>query len=66
MFADKTQVDLNAAEYDLQPILMQLELGIPLLLLPTLDQSEIALNVSPEWSKNGDRSRIKNNHLYRV
>jgi hypothetical protein len=52
MFADKTQVDLNAAEYDLQPILMQLELGIPLqLLLPTLDQPEVALNVSPELVK---------------
>jgi hypothetical protein len=49
MFADKTQVELNAAEYDLQPILMQLALGIPLQLsLPTLDQPEIALNVSPE------------------
>jgi hypothetical protein len=52
MFADKTQVDLNAAEYDLQPILMQLELGIPLQLsLPTLDQPEVALNVSPELVK---------------
>ncbi|MEA5448028.1 DUF3122 domain-containing protein [Leptolyngbya sp. CCNP1308] len=49
MFADKTQIELNAAEYDLQPILMQLELGIPLQLsLPTLDQAEITLNVSPE------------------
>jgi hypothetical protein len=49
MFTDKTQVDLNAAEYDLQPILMQLELGIPLQLsLPTLDQPEITLNISPE------------------
>ncbi len=52
MFTDKTQVDLNAAEYDLQPILMQLELGIPLQLsLPTLDQPEVALNVSPELVK---------------
>lgn len=49
MFADKTQVELNAAEYDLQPILMQLELGIPLQLsLPTLGQAEIVLNISPE------------------
>jgi len=49
MFTDKTQVGLNAAEYDLQPILMQLEVGIPLrLILPTLDQEEISLNVSPE------------------
>jgi hypothetical protein len=49
MFADKAQVEINAAEYDLQPILMQLALGIPLQLsLPTLDQGEIALNVSPE------------------
>lgn len=49
MFSDKTQVELNAAEYDLQPILMQLAVGIPLrLLLPTLNQPEIALNVSPE------------------
>ncbi|TVP67255.1 MAG: DUF3122 domain-containing protein [Leptolyngbya sp. LCM1.Bin17] len=49
MFADKPQAELNAAEYDLQPILMQLELGIPLQLsLPTLDQAEITLNVSPE------------------
>ncbi|WP_017301579.1 DUF3122 domain-containing protein [Nodosilinea nodulosa] len=52
MFTDKTQVDLNAAEYDLQPILMQLELGIPLQLsLSTLDQPEVALNVSPEFVK---------------
>jgi hypothetical protein len=54
MFTDKTQVNLNAAEYDLQPILMQLALGIPLQLsLPTFDQTEITLNVSPvvveEW-----------------
>jgi hypothetical protein len=49
MFADKTQIELNAAEYDLQPILMQLKLGIPLQLsLSTLDQAEITLNVSPE------------------
>lgn len=49
MFSDETQVGLNAAEYDLQPILMQLEVGIPLrLLLPTLDPPEIALNISPE------------------
>ncbi|MEA5451887.1 DUF3122 domain-containing protein [Leptolyngbya sp. CCNP1308] len=49
MFADKTQVELNAAEYDLQPILVQLALGIPLQLsLPTLNQPEITLNVSPE------------------
>lgn len=49
MFSDKTQVELNAAEYDLQPILMQLEVGIPLsLLLPTLNQPDITLNVTPE------------------
>lgn len=49
MFADKTQVELNAAEYNLQPILTQLELGIPLQLsLVTLDQSKVDLNVSPE------------------
>ena len=49
MFSDKTQVELNAAEYDLQPILMQLEVGIPLrLLLPTLNQPEVTLNITPE------------------
>jgi hypothetical protein len=49
MFADKTQIKPDVGQYDLQPILMQLELAIPLrLTLPTLDQSEIILNVSPE------------------
>ena len=54
MFMDQTQMEPNAAQYDLQPILMQLESAIPLrLILPTPDQSEIILNVSPnvleEW-----------------
>ncbi len=49
MFSDKAQGELNAAEYDLQPVLMQLEIGIPLrLLLPTLNQPGITLNISPE------------------
>lgn len=49
ILADKTQVELNSAEYDLPSILMQLALGIPLQLsLSTLDQGEIVLNVSPE------------------
>jgi hypothetical protein len=54
MFMDQAQVGADAGEYDLQPILMQLESAIPLrLVLPTLNQSEITLNVSPnvveEW-----------------
>ena len=54
MFMDQAQAGADAGEYDLQPILMQLESAIPLrLILPTLDQSEINLNVSPgvveEW-----------------
>jgi hypothetical protein len=49
LFMDQTQMESDMGEYDLQPILMQLELAIPLrLILPTLDQSEIALNVSPD------------------
>ncbi|MBD2255575.1 DUF3122 domain-containing protein [Nostoc parmelioides] len=54
MFMDQTQMEPDAGQYDLQPILMQLESAIPLrLILPSLDQSEIILNVSPnvveEW-----------------
>lgn len=54
MFTDQTQMEPDVGQYDLQPILMQLELSIPLrLTLATLDQSEITLNVSPavveEW-----------------
>jgi hypothetical protein len=49
MFMDQTQMEPDVGEYDLQPILMQLESAIPLrLILPTLDQSEITLNVSPD------------------
>jgi hypothetical protein len=49
MFTDKTQIEPDVGQYDLQPILMQLESAIPLrLTLRTLDQSEIILNVSPE------------------
>jgi hypothetical protein len=52
MFTDKTQVEPDVGQYDLQPILMQLKLGIPLQLsLPTFDQPEITLNVSPEVVK---------------
>ena len=54
MFTDKTQIKTDMGQYDLQPILMQLESAIPLqLTLPTLDQEKISLNVSPtvveEW-----------------
>ncbi|PAX52964.1 DUF3122 domain-containing protein [Brunnivagina elsteri] len=54
MFMDQIQMEPDAGQYDLQPILMQLESAIPLrLVLPTLDQSKIILNVSPnvveEW-----------------
>lgn len=54
MFTDKTQIKTDMGQYDLQPILMQLESAIPLqLTLPTLDQGKISLNVSPtvvkEW-----------------
>ena len=49
MFTDETQVKPEIGQYDLQPILMQLESAIPLqLVLPTLDSTEIILNVSPE------------------
>jgi hypothetical protein len=54
MFTDQTQVEPDVGQYDLQPILMQLDLAMPLrLTLATLDHSEISLNVSPnvveEW-----------------
>ncbi|TVQ06410.1 MAG: DUF3122 domain-containing protein [Leptolyngbya sp. DLM2.Bin27] len=54
MFTDKTQIKSDVGQYDLQPILMQLETAIPLqLILSTLDQAEIILNVAPtvveEW-----------------
>jgi hypothetical protein len=54
MFTDKTQIKTDMGQYDLQPILMQLEPAMPLqLTLPTLDQEKISLNVSPtvveEW-----------------
>jgi hypothetical protein len=49
MFTDKTQIKPDVGQYDLQPILMQLELAIPLrLTLPTLEQPDIILNISPE------------------
>lgn len=49
MFADKTQMEPNFGEYDLQPILMQLDPAIPLqITLPTPASPEIILNVSPE------------------
>lgn len=49
MFTDQAQMEPDIGQYDLQPILMQLESAIPLrLILPTLDQSEISLNVSPD------------------
>ncbi|MFP4007066.1 MAG: DUF3122 domain-containing protein [Spirulinaceae cyanobacterium] len=49
MFMEQTQMEPDVGEYNLQPILMQLELAIPLrLILPTLDQPEIVLNVSPD------------------
>jgi Protein of unknown function (DUF3122) len=49
MFTDQTQMEPDVGQYDLQPILMQLELAIPLrLTLATLDQPEIILNVSPD------------------
>lgn len=54
MFMDTAQLEPDAGQYDLQPILMQLESSIPLRLsLATLDQSKIVLDVSPniveEW-----------------
>ncbi len=52
MFTDKTQVKPDVGQYDLQPILMQLELSMPLrLTLATLDQPEIILNVPPDVIK---------------
>jgi hypothetical protein len=49
MFTDKNQMEPDIGQYDLQPILMQLELAMPLRLsLATLDQPEIILNVSPD------------------
>ncbi|MBE9176523.1 DUF3122 domain-containing protein [Synechocystis salina LEGE 06155] len=54
MFTDEAPMATDAGEYNLQPILMELESAIPLrLIVPTLDQQEIVLNVSPavveEW-----------------
>jgi len=54
MFMNQAQGGTDAGEYNLQPILTQLAADIPLQLsLPTLDQSEIKLNVDPgvieEW-----------------
>lgn len=49
MFADQAQIEPDIGQYDLQPILMQIELTIPLRLsIPTLDQSEITLDVSSD------------------
>ena len=49
MFTNETQMATDAGEYNLQPILMKLESAIPLrLIVPTLDQQEIVLNVSPD------------------
>jgi hypothetical protein len=61
MYADQTQMEPDVGQYDLQPILMQLELAIPLrLTLATVDQPEIILNVSPdvveEWRSLNDRN----------
>ncbi|TVQ51270.1 MAG: DUF3122 domain-containing protein [Spirulina sp. DLM2.Bin59] len=54
IFTDPAEMKPDVGQYDLQPILMELELAIPLqLLIPTLDPAEILLNVSPhlveEW-----------------
>lgn len=54
IFADATHLEPNVGQYDLEPILTQLEPTVPLLLkLPTLNSTEIHLNVSPalikEW-----------------
>lgn len=61
MYMDQTQMEPDVGQYDLQPILMQLEWAIPLrLTLATVDQSEIILNVSPdvveEWRSLNDRN----------
>ncbi|OKH27164.1 DUF3122 domain-containing protein [Chroogloeocystis siderophila] len=54
IFTDSAHPEPNVAQYDLQPILMQLNPAVPLRLeVPSLSQSSITLNVSPalleEW-----------------
>ncbi|WP_448533308.1 DUF3122 domain-containing protein [Parathermosynechococcus lividus] len=54
IFTDSANPEPNVAQYDLQPVLMQLDPAVPLRLeIPSLRQSSIILNVSPmliqEW-----------------
>ncbi len=54
IFTDSANPEPTVAQYDLQPILMQLDPAVPLRLeIPSLHQSSITLNVSPiliqEW-----------------
>lgn len=54
IFTDSATPEPNVAQYDLQPILMQLDPAVPLRLeIPSLSQVSITLNVSPalieEW-----------------
>lgn len=54
IFTDADRLEPNVGQYDLQPILMQLEPTVPLRLeIPTLNSTDIRLNVSPalieEW-----------------
>jgi hypothetical protein len=62
IFTDTAHPEPNVAQYDLQPILMQLNPAVPLRLeIPSLNQVSITLNVSPslieEWRSLAARSR---------
>ncbi len=54
IFTEATQPEPNVGQYDLQPLLPQLQMGIPLkLTLPTISGEAVSLSISPllieEW-----------------
>ncbi|XGV97955.1 MAG: DUF3122 domain-containing protein [Leptolyngbya sp. BL-A-14] len=54
IFTETTQPESNVGQYDLQPLLPQLQMGIPLkLTLPTIGSEAVSLSISPllveEW-----------------
>ncbi len=54
IFTEATQPEPNVGQYDLQPLLPQLQMNIPLkLILPTLNAEAVSLSISPllieEW-----------------
>jgi hypothetical protein len=54
IFTEATNPESNVGQYDLQPLLPQLQMGIPLrLTLPTISGETVSLSISPllieEW-----------------